>query len=123
MIRLWELAMLFVIIAITKIHADKFAHNRAISPTFHFLWAVVYFIPCAVISYLTGSWWLAVAFILLRFVAYNIILNVWRTRPFFYIHSGLNGSWWDELELHWANLYGWIWGVGVIALIIINFIL
>jgi hypothetical protein len=120
MIRLYEAAMLGVIIGITKIHADKFAQNKPISPSFHFLWAVVYFIPCSVIAFIYGSWWLLSLFVLLRFISYNIALNIWRTKPFFYIHSGLNGSKWDELELKWSGLYPFLWGVGVLLFIYIN---
>src|SRR4051812_49367455 len=106
---IYELLMLLVIVGITKIHADRFAHNRYVSPTFHFLWAAVYLLPCLVIAVLSASVWLLIALLMVRFVFYNVILNVWRTRPFFYIHSGVNGSWWDDIELKWSGAYPYLW--------------
>ncbi len=123
MIRLYEIAAFGLIIGITDLHAEKFAANKPVGPLFHTLWALIYLVPCAVIAALNSSWWLMVAFTLERFVFYNLILNIWRTKPFFYIHSGLNGSWWDDLELKWSGVYPYAWGVGLLGLIIVNFII
>jgi len=88
MIRLYEIAALILIIGITSIHAHIFENNVKIGPWFHFLWGMVYFIPCGIIAWLTGSWWLAGAFLFERLVFYNPILNLIRERPFFYQGSG-----------------------------------
>lgn len=122
MIRLWQIAFLAVIIAITKIHADKFAANKPIGPLFHAIWTLIYFVPVAFFAWRYCSWWLLIAGIIERFVFYNPVLNIWRGEKFFYIHSGKNGSWWDDLELKWAKYYPYLWMVGFVGFIVIQFI-
>ena len=125
MIRLWEIAFLGLIIGITKIHADKFAANKPISPLFHAMWTLIYFVPGTFLAWRYSSWWLVAACILERFVFYNVVLNIWRfgwnAKKFFYIHSGENGSVWDDLELKWASFYPFAWGIGMLGFIIIQF--
>jgi len=115
LIRLYEILALIAIIGITSVHAHIFNENRKIGPWFHFLWAAVYFIPCGVIAYLTGSYWLAGAFILERAVFYNPILNLIRQRPFFYkgygtIHPAITNFLYTPL----------LWVVYILAFITIN---
>lgn len=125
MIRLFEILFLVLIIVITWIHAKRFAQNKPIGPWFHFVWGCVYFIPVIFFAWQLHSWWLAGAATLERFVFYNPILNYQRIprMNWFYIHSGKNGSWWDDLELLWAKAYPWAWGLAALGFIIIQFIL
>lgn len=115
MIRFYEIAALMIIIGVCAIHADIFARNRIIGPWFHALWAGVYFIPCGVMAYLTGSWWLAGAFIMERAIFYNPILNLMRDKPFFY--QGSNSL--NHAVTNW--LYTPVLWIGyIIGFIIIN---
>jgi hypothetical protein len=123
MIRLFQILFVILIIVITDIHARRFKANKPIGPLFHFTWAAVYFIPAVLFAWHLGSWWLAGASAVERFVLYNPILNLIRGEKFFYLHSGKNGSWWDDLELMWSRVYPWIWGLGVLIFIIIQFFL
>lgn len=123
MMALLQIPMLAVIITITLIHAKRFAENKAIGVWFHFTWGCVYFIPAAFLCWQMGSYWLAGAFCLERFVFYNFILNIIRKEKFFYLHAGVNGSWWDDLELLWVKAYPWFWAASVLGFIAIQFYL
>jgi hypothetical protein len=122
MIRWFELGFLIEIIIIAKIHAIRFAKNKPISPLFHFEWAAIYFIPPILLAWHLHSWWLIGAAALLRFVAYNPILNTIRKKELFYLHVGDNGSLWDEFEMHWAETYVWIWSICLLGFIGYQFI-
>lgn len=120
-IRYWEILFLGLIIAITAIHTERFEEPRPVGPLFHFLWAMAYFIPVGLIAWANGSYWLGVAGVLLRFVAYNPILNAMRHKSWLYLNSGKNGSWWDEIELFWGKAYPVLWWMGAAGFIIIQF--
>jgi hypothetical protein len=122
MIRLFQILFLILIIVITDIHARRFKANKPIGPLFHLTWGMVYAFPAAFFAWQLGSWWLVWAGAVERFVFYNPVLNIWRTEKFFYIHSGKNGSWWDDLELLWSRAYPWIWALAALAFIILQFL-
>lgn len=124
MIFVWEIIFLIVIFAICDVHKKKFDENKKISPLFHIAWAAVYFVPAyfvAIVMY--DSWWLLCYFLLLRFVAYNPILNLLRKRDFFYLSvaSGASASWWDKVEISWANAYQIVWYLAATLLFIGQF--
>lgn len=124
MMFIWEIIFLIIIFAITDIHRIQFEKNRAISPLFHAVWALVYFVPCFVISFIFyESWWMLAYLLLLRFVAYNPILNVMRKKDWFYlsVNSGASASWWDKVEISWAKAYQLIWYLAAVLLFIGQF--
>jgi hypothetical protein len=119
----WEFGALIMICAVCQIHANRFARNKPTGPWFHFFWAIAYAAPCAVISWLDGSWMLAVALAMERFVSYNLILNRIRNKPPLYLHAGDTGSLWDQLELWWKGAYPYFLCAGVIIFITIQLFL
>lgn len=125
MSRWLEIPALGIIIAICAIHAHRFAANIKIGPWFHIVWGCIYASVMAFMAWQVKSWWLLGGFAIERFVFYNMTLNIlrygWRWDSLFYIHAEKNGSWWDRIELAWKGLYPYIWGVGVLAFVIIQF--
>lgn len=122
MIRVLEIPILSLIIGICCIHANRFHQNIPIGKWFHFLWGCVYAAPSAFFAWQMHSWWLLGAFTIERFVFYNPILNLIRQRKFFYIVAdNSKPGFWDKIEVWWANFYPYIWGLGVLAFIAIQF--
>lgn len=122
MIRLWQILFIVLIIGIAKYHANLFQKNKPIGPLFHAIWAAIYFVIPAGLSWYLHSWWLIGAAVLLRFVAYNPILNTIRKKNWFYLHSGDNGSLWDDFENAWAETYVWIWSICLLGFVAYQFI-
>jgi hypothetical protein len=109
--------ILFILINawIADYQAHQFAVGKSIS---HFFWA-------AVIGFLiAGGWyvehadyWFAGALLLERVWAFNPMLNKFRNKPFFYTHSGKNGSW---IDAHIGDSYPWIFVTALAAFMVIN---
>lgn len=124
MIRLLQIPMLGVMVAICAIHAKRFADNKAIGLWFHFIWGCVYFIPATFLAWQMSSYWLAGAFVIERFVFYNPILNRMRGKAFFYLSvNSQTPSWWDSIEIGWRNAYPYVWIFSCVAFMIIQVIL
>lgn len=123
MIRLLQIPMLAIIIAVTCIHAHRFAANKPINGWFHFLWGLVYAAPASFFILEKHSWWLLLAFTLERFIFYNPILNIFRTEKFFYIVAdNSKPGFWDKIEVWWAGFYKYIWFLVLAGYIYIQFL-
>lgn len=119
-----EIVFLIVIFAICDIHRNEFEKNKPISHLFHIIWALIYFVPCFVIAIIFyESWWLLTYLLLLRFVAYNPILNLLRKKDWFYlsVNSGASASWWDKVEISWSKAYQLIWYLAAVLFFIGQF--
>lgn len=128
MIRVLEIPMLSLIIGICAIHAHRFHENIPITKWFHFWWGFAYGVPAAFLAWRYESWWLLGTFTIERFVFYNPVLNLirfgWESDKFFYIVAdNSKPGLWDKIEVWWKGYYRYIWGLGVIAFIIIQFCL
>lgn len=126
MIYAFEFIFLLMIIGITKYHKNWFAGNYRVGIWFHTLWGLVYYIPAAYLCiHVYSSVWLAVMLVSERFVFYNPILNIWRTKYFFYIsvQSGKGSSLWDRIEIGWKGAYPYVWVVCSIAFVVSQFYL
>jgi hypothetical protein len=117
-IETWMLALILVICAI---HAHRFEKIEPIGPLFHFVWAGVYGLGMAFWYLLLRDDLLMLALLVLRFVAYNPLLNWMREKDWWYVGSGVNGSWWDRLEEKYASVYKVLWFAVLVELIIIQF--
>lgn len=123
MIRILQVPILAILIAICIIHAKRFFENKAIGPWFHLLWGCVYAVPCVFLAWRYHSWIMLGAFVIERFVFYNPTLNILRDEKFFYIVTdNSKPGFWDKIEVWWGGFYPYIWGVGVLGYIIIQFI-
>lgn len=124
MIFLYEIIFLIIIFAICDIHRIQFEKPKPISPLFHIVWALIYFVPVFIISIVFyDSWWFLACLLLLRFVAYNPILNKMRKKDWFYlsVYSGASASWWDKVEISWSKAYQLIWYLAAVLLFIGQF--
>lgn len=128
MIRILEIMMLSVIIAICMIHAHRFESNKPIGRWFHFWWGFAYAVPAVFFTWRYESVWLLIAFAVERFVFYNPVLNIirfgWEKDKFFYLHAeNSKPGLWDKIEIWWAGFYPFIWALGALALVIVQFYL
>lgn len=104
-------------IAICAIHREIFDEQRTIGPWFHFVWAVIYAIPCGIIALAERSWILGLIFVFERAMLYNPILNYMRHRPFFYLGSVAIT---DQV---YGNYYPYIWAAYTAGFISLQFVL
>ncbi len=115
----FEIAALGILIGIAAIHASRFRRNIPTSDWFHAIWTTIYFIPCIVICFLWGSWWLAAAFIFERAVFFSPILNLMRgDKAFFYTGNSVTGSWFDKFL---GKSVPYFWAASLIIFVLIQF--
>lgn len=112
-----------MIVIVTAIHAKWYADNKAIAWWWHPVW-VIPFIGVIVWYYL--HYHNIVHTLVLseeRLIFYNVILNAFRKKPFFYLDGeSANGSWWDT-ELEKLNgLWAYIWAFLTLVFIFAQFI-
>ena len=117
-IETWMLALILVICAI---HAHRFYRNIPTGMWFHTAWAAVYAAVAAFWFLLCQDWILELGFLMLRFVAYNPLLNWMRGKDIWYVGVTSTGSWWDKIEEKYAGLYKVLWFTALAELIIIQF--
>ena len=120
-----EAIFILLIVVVCLVHAWWFSRNIPTGVWFHFLFAMAYVVPMIWIGWFwQHNIWLVVALVALRFVLYNPLLNLMRDKPFFYLSvNNSNPSWWDSLEIHWSNLYPYIWAGSIVGFIILQFMI
>lgn len=111
-----EACFLCTQIVIADYEAKRFSANKNIS---HFWWAIVVCLLIATGWYITDqNWMLAICLALERIFAFNTLLNFFRHEPFFYVHSGVGGSWLDSKI---GDAYPYIFLTSLAAFITLNF--
>jgi hypothetical protein len=122
MSKLLQIPALVLIYMIISIHSKRFEANKSIGPWWHLWWGFVYGVPTGIAAYLCHSYALAWVFALERFVLYNPMLNLMRNESFFYIVAkNSKPGFWDKIEVSWKGFYPYIWGLGFLGYIIIQF--
>ena len=84
MLYIYELILLFVNVAMAAYHAKLIKQERKVQ---HGLWGGGYFLFAGILCLLAHSWWLALLAALVRKVAFDVSLNIFRGLPLFYVSA------------------------------------
>ena len=111
-----------MIVIVTAIHAKWYSENKPIAWWWHPVWVIPF---VAVIAYYYLHYHNLVQCLIMseeRLIFYNVILNLFRKEPFFYLDGeSTNGSWWDK-ELEKLNgLWAYIWAFLTLVFIFAQF--
>ena len=112
-----EILFLMIQVWVADYQSQQFDAGKSIS---HTLWAAIMGAIIVVAWYICGKdYWLALALVLERTWSFNPILNLFRSKPFFYTNSGKGGSWMDA---HIGNRYPYIFVISLAGFIYLQFI-
>lgn len=122
MIYITEGIILALILVVTYIHAVWYADNKPIPWWWHSIW-VIPFIAIMVCYYIKSHDILGTAIIgIERLIFYNVILNLFRHKTFFYLDGeSTNGSWWDRQLEKLDGAWEYIWFFLFVGFILIQF--
>lgn len=116
----WEAIFAVLQAIIAKVQAIWIKHGVFIN---HTLWAAITLgvVILAVLAYRKRThcrWWKAIKFgaalLLIRFITFTPLLNLFRRKKIFYLGQG------SAMDRWLVNIYPWVWGLSIAALLIIN---
>lgn len=125
-----EILILIATLVVASIHAQRYDYNLSISNTWHWLWLLPFIIVITCSWFVTHNWKLINSLILIRGLFFNPALNFMRKNiisagcinRFFYLHGESEyGSVWDKLLEKTGKAYTFLWAVGFLFLIYLQF--
>lgn len=122
MIYIIEIILFILVLVVTKIHAYWYDNNKPIYWWWHSVWVLPFLVVIGWYFFRSYDWLGSVILLIERLIFFNVFLNLFRHKPFFYLHGeSQNGSWWDRQLEKLNGYWEYVWLFLFISFVLIQF--